>query len=76
MSDGTPTGDALDAAVREHVRANTDGDHVVGWMLVAGVVDADLGGKTTWLTTRDLSKYECRGLLTEADEMVVGIGKE
>lgn len=70
------TGDALDAAIREHVRENTDGDVVVGWMLIAGVVQNDLEGKTSWLSTRDLSKYECRGLLVEADEMIVGIGKE
>lgn len=71
----TATGDALDAAIREHVRSSTDGDVVVGWVLVAGIVESDLDGKTSWLSTRNLSKYEARGLLVEGDEMIRDMGK-
>lgn len=70
------TGDALDAAVRAHIQDETGGDVVVGWALSAGIVESDLDGKTAWLTTRGLARYEVRGLLAESVVLVDGIGKD
>ncbi|QYC54339.1 hypothetical protein SEA_PICKLES13_3 [Microbacterium phage Pickles13] len=70
------TSDALDAAVRAHIHDETGGDVVVGWALTAGIVESTLDGKTSWLTTRGLARYEVRGLLNEAVILVDGIGRE
>lgn len=71
----TQTADALDAAVRAHVESETGGDLVVGWALAAGIVENDLGGKTSWLSTRGLARYEARGLLAESVVLLDDIGK-
>ncbi|WNM65407.1 hypothetical protein SEA_PHONEGINGI_3 [Microbacterium phage Phonegingi] len=69
------TSDALDAAVRAHVEDETGGDIVVGWALTAGIVMNDMQGKTAWITTRDLARYEVRGLLGDGMVLIDQVGK-
>lgn len=56
---------ALQEAVQAHIHANTNGDLVTGFVLVAGIVDAESGEKTSWMTTSHTARWEARGLLHE-----------
>lgn len=59
------TRDTLSAAVEAHVADETGGDIVVGWALVAGIVEHGVDSKTAWLSTSRTARYEARGLLGE-----------
>lgn len=64
------TSDALDAAIREHVREETGGDIVAGWVMCAGIVEHATDSKTSWLSTRGLAGYEAKGLMSEGVELL------
>ena len=64
------TSDALDAAIREHVRDETGGDVVAGWVMCAGIVEHATDSKTSWLSSRDLAGYEAKGLMAEGIELL------
>lgn len=64
------TADALDAAIREHVRDETGGDVVAGWVMCAGIVEHATDSKTSWLSSRGLASYEAKGVMAEGIELL------
>lgn len=64
------TSEALDAAVRAHIASETGGDAVVGWALVAGIIEHEIDSKTSFLSTRGLARYEAKGLLHDGIDLL------
>lgn len=61
----TETHERMTAAIQEHIADETGGDKVVGFALVAGIIEAQYDSKTSFLSTSPLARYEVRGLLHE-----------